>query len=452
MTVCVVGQGGREHALALALSRTTDVVVTPGNPGMVAPDGAFPGGYPIAVSAAAPEQIPAELVVIGPEQPLVEGLADRLRADGRQVFGPGAGGARLEGSKAFMKALLAEARVPTARYGVFDEVAPAVAFLRSLPGPFVVKTDGLAAGKGVLVTDDLAEAEADVAAKLSGGAFGDAGRTVVIEEGLRGAECSLLVVTDGTRVAPLAPAQDFKRIGDGDHGPNTGGMGACSPVALADDRLVDRVLDEAVEPTLAALRRRGIDYRGVLYAGLMVTDDGPFILEYNVRFGDPETQVVLPRLDEDLAGLLAEAAAGRLRTDPRSRPDAAVCVVLAAEGYPGPVRTGDVIDGLDAVAALPGVTAVHAGTAADAAGRIVTAGGRVLGITATAPTLAVARRLAYQGVALVSWPGMQHRSDIARAAADAEAATGSPGAAPPAGAAHPAAGARAGDAAPGEPR
>ena len=268
-------------------------------------------GYPITVTDVAPEDVDADLFVIGPEQPLVDGLADRLRADGRLVFGPGADGARLEGSKAFMKEVLDEARVPTARYGAFDEVGPAHDFLRQLPGPWVVKTDGLAAGKGVLVTDDLAEAEADVAAKLSGEAFGDAGRRVVVEEGLVGAECSLLVLCDGSRIAALPPAQDYKRLGDGDERPqHRRHGGVLARAGWSTTRLVDRILDEAVEPLVAALRRRGIDYRGVLYAGLILTADGPKVLEYNVRFGDPETQVVLPRLDEDLTGLLAEAAAG----------------------------------------------------------------------------------------------------------------------------------------------
>jgi len=412
MKVCVVGSGGREHALARALARTAEVVVTPGNPGM-----AEPGR--ITVTDRPPEDVDAELVVIGPEVPLVDGLADRLRADRRLVFGPGADGARLEGSKAFMKDLLAETGVPTARYAVFDEPGPALAFLRQLPGPWVVKTDGLAAGKGVLVTESLAEAEADIAAKLSGERFGDAGRTVVVEEGLSGPECSLLVLCDGTRVAPLAPAQDFKRVGDGDDGPNTGGMGAYSPVPVADDRLVDRVLDEAVEPLVGALRRRGIDYRGVLYAGLILTADGPRVLEYNVRFGDPETQVVLPRMTEDLTGLLAEAAAGRLRTEPRFSSDAAVCVVLAAAGYPGAPRTGDVIEGLEQAAELEGVAVLHAGTARDEDGRIVTAGGRVLGVTATGGDVAEARARAYGAVSRIDWSGMHYRRDIAEEAAAA---------------------------------
>ncbi|MGH9018758.1 MAG: phosphoribosylamine--glycine ligase, partial [Acidimicrobiales bacterium] len=317
MKVCVVGSGGREHALALALARTAEVVVTPGNPGMA---GTPAGGYRITTTPLAPESVEADLWVVGPEQPLVDGLADKLRADDRLVFGPGADGARLEGSKAFMKQMLDGAGVATARYGAFDEPRPALEFLAELPGPWVVKTDGLAAGKGVLVTDDRAEAAADIEAKLSGASFGEAGRRVVVEEGLAGPECSLLVLCDGTRIAALPVAQDYKRLEDGDRGPNTGGMGSCSgPGLLPDaDALVDRILDEAVEPVVAALRRAGIDYRGVLYAGLILTADGPRVLEYNVRFGDPETQVVLPRVDEDLTGLLAEAASGRLRTDPRA--------------------------------------------------------------------------------------------------------------------------------------
>ena len=414
MRVCVVGSGAREHALALALGRTADVVVAPGNPGMAT---VTAEGFTVSITDRPPEAVEADLFVIGPEQPLVDGLADRLRADGRLVLGPGAAGARLEGSKAFMKDLLTEAKVPTARYGAFDDATEARAFLRSLPGPWVVKTDGLAAGKGVLVTDSLAEAEADVDAKLSGGSFGDAGRRVVVEEGLEGVECSLLALCDGRRVVALPAAQDFKRVADGDEGPNTGGMGAYSPVPAIDDRLVDRILDEAVEPLVAALRRRGIDYRGVLYAGLMVDADGPRVLEYNVRFGDPETQVVLPRVDEDLTGLLAEAAAGRLRTEVRPAGRAAVCVVLAAPGYPSSPRTGDVIEGLEKLHELPDVTVLHAGTALDERGRLVTAGGRVLGVRALGADVGTARRLAYEAAALVHWPGMVMRSDIAADAA-----------------------------------
>lgn len=425
MKVCVVGSGGREHALALALARTADVVVTPGNPGVAGP---VEGGCAITVTDLPPEAVDADLVVIGPEQPLVDGLADRLRADGRLVFGPGADGARLEGSKAFMKQVLTDARVPTARYGVFDDVRDACAFLRQLPGPWVVKTDGLASGKGVLVTEDRAEAEADVAAKLSGDAFGDAGRLVVVEEGLTGPECSLLVLCDGTRIVALPAARDYKRVGDGDSGPNTGGMGACSGVPHLADALVDKVLDEAVEPLVGALRRRGIDYRGVLYAGIMLTDAGPKVLEYNVRFGDPETQVVLPRVDADVAELLAEAASGRLRSEARTRPAAAVCVVLASDGYPAAPRTGDLIEGLDRVGTLEAVTVVHAGTALDDRGRFVTAGGRVLGVTGSGPTLSEARARAYAAVDMISWEGMQYRRDIAALSATATASATATGA------------------------
>jgi phosphoribosylamine--glycine ligase len=389
-TVCVVGSGGREHALALALGRTADVIVTPGNPGIA---GTTPEGHTLTSVSTPPEEIDADLFVIGPEAPLVDGLADRLRAAGRLVFGPGADGAELEGSKAFMKEMLDEAGVPTARFGVFADPVEAKAFLRQLPGPWVIKTDGLAAGKGVLVTDSLEEADADVDAKLSGEAFGDAGRQIVIEEGLIGVECSLLVLCDGERLAALAPAQDFKRLGNGDSGPNTGGMGAYSPVPFVDDELVSDLVEVAVAPLVAALRARGIDYRGVLYAGLMLTADGPKVLEYNVRFGDPETQVVLPRLDGDLTALLAEAAAGELRTVPRFTDDAAVCVVLASEGYPEAPRTGDVIVGHE--------------------GKGVATGGRVLGVVGLGATIEEARTRAYRRASHIRWPGMHRRSDIA---------------------------------------
>jgi phosphoribosylamine--glycine ligase len=416
-TVCVVGSGGREHALAVALGRTAEVVVTPGNPGIT---GVTLQGHRISSTPLAPEEIDADLYVVGPEAPLVDGLADRLRAAGRLVFGPGADGARLEGSKAFMKEMLAEAGVPTARFAACSEVDEARAFLASLPGPYVVKTDGLAAGKGVLVTGSIEEATADVEAKLSGRAFGEAGRRVVVEEGLTGEECSLLVLCDGERLAPLAPAQDFKRIGDGDTGPNTGGMGSYSPVSFVDDEMAGRLVEEAVAPLVDALGARGIEYRGVLYAGLILTPDGPKVLEFNVRFGDPETQVVLPRLVGDVASLLAEVAAGELVSTPRFSSDAAVCVVLASEGYPEAPRTGVVIHGLEKVAALEGVSVFHAGTARSGDGEVVTAGGRVLGITGVGGSLALARERAYRGVDAIDWPGMQVRTDIAAGAAAAE--------------------------------
>ncbi len=419
-TVCLVGSGGREHALALALGRTADVVATPGNPGI---SGRTPEGHTLRSVGVAPEHVDADLYVIGPEAPLVGGLADRLRSEGRAVFGPGADGARLEGSKAFMKEVLAEADVPTARFAVCTEPGEAKAFLRTLPGPWVVKTDGLAAGKGVLVTDSLEEAERDVVAKLSGSAFGEAGRRVVVEEGLVGPECSLLVLCDGTHLEPLAPAQDFKRLGDGDHGPNTGGMGAYSPVPFVGEDAVAPLVDRVVAPVVAALRARGIDYRGVLYAGLMLTQDGPKVLEFNVRFGDPEAQVVLARLDGDLTGLLAEVAAGRLERTPTFSADAAVCVVLASAGYPESPKLGAIVTGLDEAAAVEGVTILHAGTASEG-GAVVTAGGRVLGVTARGASLTEARARAYRGVAAVSWPGMTFRGDIASHVADLPIAVG----------------------------
>lgn len=412
-SICVVGSGGREHALATVLARHADVVVTPGNPGM--PTTTWKGRT-ISITETPATELDADLFVIGPEVPLVDGLADELRAQGKLVFGPGADGARIEGSKAFMKELLEEAGIPTARFGAFTDAEEAKAFLRTLSGPWVVKTDGLAAGKGVLVTDSLAEAEADVEAKLSGDAFGAAGTTVVVEEGLVGPECSLLVVCDGQRLAPLAPAQDFKRRDDGDGGPNTGGMGSYSPLPFVDDDLVAALVEEAVAPLVDVLRARGIEYRGVLYAGLMLTATGPKVLEFNVRFGDPETQVVLPRYAGDLGLLLAEAASGALSTTPTFVDDAAVCVVLAAPGYPEAPTTGGAIDGLER-SRHPAVTVFHAGTSV-VDDQLVTAGGRVLGVTALGRDLDEARERAYGAIETISWSGMVHRRDIAAGVAD----------------------------------
>lgn len=412
MNVLVVGSGGREHALAWGLARSPvvdSVVTAPGNPGVEAV------GPCLELQAALESLDEFELVVIGPEVPLVEGMADELRKSGAAVFGPSAAAARLEGSKAWMKEILAAAGVPTARHAAFtaDQEDAALAFLETLPGLYVVKTDGLAAGKGVVVTESIADAREAVRSYLSGAAFGEAGTTLVIEEGLTGPEVSLLVLCDGsTRGFPMAPAQDFKRIGDGNTGPNTGGMGAYSPVSDATDAFVDEVMVDAVEPTLAALADRGIEYRGVLYAGLMLTPEGTKVLEYNIRFGDPETQVVIPRLESDLAVHCAEAATGRLTTPVLFTDDACVTVVVACDGYPVAPRTGDTISGLEVAAALDGVQIFHAGTVAD--GDVVrTAGGRVLSVTAVAPTVDQARDRAYQAVELISWPGMQYRHDIA---------------------------------------
>jgi phosphoribosylamine---glycine ligase len=402
--VCVVGSGGREHAYATALAATADVVTAPGSPG-------------IEGSTSEPvESIDADLYVIGPEVPLVDGLADRLRAAGKVVFGPGADGARLEGSKRWMKDLVASAGVPTARYGTFDasELDAALGFLATMVPPYVIKTDGLAAGKGVLVTADHTEAAADVRDKLAGTSFGDAGRRVVIEEGLVGPEASVFALCDGER-AVLIPtaAQDHKRVGDGDTGPNTGGMGCYSPMPGLDLADLESLMDAAVHPTMRELQRRGIDYRGVLYAGFMLTVDGPKLLEYNVRFGDPEAQVILPRLEGDFADVLYQAATGRLTAVLELSSDAMVTVVCASEGYPTAPRTGDVIDGLDEARSMPGVSVFCAGVGADDTGRLVTAGGRVLNVCGRGTDLATARRRAYEAVARISWPGMHYRTDIA---------------------------------------
>jgi phosphoribosylamine--glycine ligase len=406
----VVGGDGRAHALAHVLARSADdVVVSGGN-----------AGTPNAI-ATPPDELEADLFVISPEAPLVDGVADRLRAQGKRVYGPGADGARLEGSKAWMKELVAKARVPTARHAAFSDAGAALEFLRTMKAPFVVKTDGLAAGKGVLVTESLIEAEDDVKAKLAGASFGDAGRTVVIEEGMTGPELSVLAVCDGHRAVLLSPAQDFKRAHEGDSGPNTGGMGAYSPVPIAGDDLMGVVMDRFIEPTLAALRAEGIDYRGTLYAGLMLTPDGLRLVEYNVRFGDPEAQVVLPRMSSDLVDLLATAADGALSDrEPTFITDAAVCVVGATPGYPESPRTGAVIDALDTIGELSDVLVFCAGVDRDSEGRLVTAGGRVLDIVGFGPTIAAARERAYEGVRRVGFAGMQFRNDIAAAAGKEE--------------------------------
>jgi phosphoribosylamine--glycine ligase len=426
MRVLVVGGGGREHALAWAMARSAsvdEVIAAPGNPGIdeIARCVPVDADDPAAVAQLA-DDVGADLVVVGPEQPLVNGVVDAVEARGRTAFGPWAAAAELEGSKAWMKEVLAGAGVPTAHHASFsaDDEDAALAFLETLGGLYVVKTSGLAAGKGVVVTESIEEAREAVRSYLSGDAFGDAGRTLVIEEGLVGPELSVLVVCNGDPDAavPLAPAQDFKRIGDGDSGPNTGGMGAYSPVRIAGPHLVEQLMTTAVRPTLHELASRGVEYRGVLYAGLMLTADGPKVLEYNVRFGDPEAQVVLPRLRSDLAAMCMAAATGAHDVVAEFADDACVTVVLATEGYPASPRKGDVISGLDDVAGLSGVTVFHAGTARGDEGALVTAGGRVLDVTATGASVAEARERAYDAAARISWPGVQYRRDIAATAAN----------------------------------
>jgi phosphoribosylamine--glycine ligase len=405
----VIGSGAREHALAWALAKSSEVVVTPGNPGI--------GAYGIACVDTPATELDADLFVIGPDQQVVDGLADDLRAQGKTVVGPGADGARLEGSKAYLKEFLASANVPSAAYGAFDDEGEALAFLRTMKPPFVIKTDGLAAGKGVLVTLDLEEASDDVREKLSGRAYGGAGRTVIIEEGLDGPECSMMVLCDGTNVTSLAPSQDFKRLEDGDGGANTGGMGAYAPMTSLSSGEFDDIMERIIAPTVRELKRRDIDYRGVLYAGIMLTPDGPKILEYNARFGDPETQVLVPLYGDGFFDLMRRVGQGRLDGASLEASGAAVTVILASHGYPQSPRKGDVISGLGADGQLAetveGVTVFHAGTALDADGRFVTSGGRALAVTGVGATLAEARRRAYDGATLITFEGRVMRNDIA---------------------------------------
>lgn len=409
MRIVVIGAGGREHALCHTLvAEGHTVIALPGNPGIA---------DLCEVSSADPMQLDADLFVIGPEAPLVEGLADQLRASGKVVFGPGRDGAMLEGSKEFMKKVVKDAGVPTAGYEVFDNVQLALDYLETRAStPYVIKTDGLAAGKGVLVTSDLEEAKQDVREKLSGVSFGDAGRKIVIEEGLIGREVSLLVLVSGTHAVALSPATDHKRLFDGDFGPNTGGMGAYSPVPWFEESAIAQAMVEIIYPTVARLAELGIDYRGVLYAGLMITADGPRLIEYNVRFGDPEAQVVLPRLKGDLARLLYETAVGTLQDMKISFTNSsAVTVVMAAQGYPEGPSTGSVIAGVKEVT-NDDLIVFQAGTGLNELGELCVTGGRVLAVTGLAPTLNGARLRAYEGVSKISFNGAQWRSDIAASA------------------------------------
>jgi phosphoribosylamine--glycine ligase len=402
--VLLIGTGGREHALALGLAADPDVefiVAAPGNPGIaqVAELRDVAAADPAAVAALAVE-VAADLVIVGPEAPLVAGVADAVRAKGIACFGPSAAAAQLEGSKAFAKDVMTAAGVPTAKAYACTTREQVEAALDEFGAPYVVKNDGLAAGKGVVVTDDRAAAIAHAA---------DCG-AVVIEEYLAGPEVSLFVVTDGTAAVPLLPAQDFKRVGDGDAGPNTGGMGAYAPLPWAPDGLVEQVMAETVEPTLAEMRRRGTPFAGLLYVGLAITAAGPKVIEFNARFGDPETQVVLALLASPLGRLLNAAATGTLAGHPplRWHTGSAVTVVVASHNYPGTPRTGDVILGGE----RPGV--IHAGTARRADDdALVSAGGRVLCATATGPDLAAARAAAYAVVDGITLDGSHHRTDIA---------------------------------------
>ncbi len=418
MKILVIGSGGREHALAWKLAqspRVSGVIVAPGNAGTATEPRCR--NVPVKVGdldgllqLARDEDV--ALTVVGPEVPLVAGIVDRFRDAGLRIFGPTAAAAQLEGSKAFAKAFLARHGIPTAYYAVHNEVDAALAYIREKGAPIVIKADGLAAGKGVVVAMTPDEAETAVRDMLSGNAFGDAGARVVIEEFLEGEEASFISMVDGRTALPMATSQDHKRVGNGDTGPNTGGMGAYSPAPVVTPEVHARIMREVVEPTVAGMAADGVPFSGFLYAGLMIDADGaPKVIEFNVRFGDPETQPVLLRLQSDLVDLLEAALDGRLDTagavwDPRP----SLGVVMAARPYPGTPVTGEPISGLDAVPADAKV--FHAGTALDGQGRVVSAGGRVLCVTALGDSVADAQRRAYAGVDAIEWASAFHRRDI----------------------------------------
>ena len=415
MNVLLIGGGGREHALAFALSASpllTKLYAAPGNAGIaeVADCVALDVADHDAVLRFV-EEHDIWFVVVGPEAPLVAGLGDTLKAAGVKHFAPSKAAAQLEGSKGFTKDLCREAGIPTGAYGRFRDAASAKAYLATQPVPIVVKADGLAAGKGVVVATTREEAEAAVEACFEG-AFGAAGAEVVIEEFLDGEEASFFALCDGTTALALATAQDHKRVGDGDTGPNTGGMGAYSPAPIMTPDMVARTMDEIIRPTVAAMAARGTPFKGVLFAGLMITAEGPQLIEYNVRFGDPETQVLMLRLKSDLlAGMLATADGVLDAFDLRWRDETALTVVLAANGYPGTPQKGTEIKGLDEVRAMEGVEIFHAGTKRDG-DRILADGGRVLNVTALGATVAEAQARAYEAIAKIDWPGGFFRRDI----------------------------------------
>ncbi|MBX3570187.1 MAG: phosphoribosylamine--glycine ligase [Rhizobiaceae bacterium] len=421
MKVLLIGSGGREHALAWKLAASpllTKLYAAPGNPGIAreaeivaldTDDHASVADFCRANSI--------DLVVVGPEAPLVAGLADVLRAEGIRVFGPSKAAARLEGSKGFTKELCARFGIPTAAFGRFAGAAAAIAYIREQGAPIVVKADGLAAGKGVTVAMTIEEAVAAVEACFAG-AFGGAGAEVVVEEFMEGEEASFFCLCDGTTALPFGTAQDHKRVGDGDTGPNTGGMGAYSPAPVMSADMVARTMREIVEPTMRGMAELGSPFAGVLFAGLMITADGPKLIEYNTRFGDPECQVLMMRLKDDLLVLLTAAADGQLaHSSARWRDDAALTVVLAARGYPGTPQKGSEIRKLDGVP--DGVEVFHAGTALRD-GRLVANGGRVLNVTATGKTVTEAQACAYAGVDAIDWPEGFCRRDIGARAVERE--------------------------------
>ncbi len=417
MKVLVIGGGAREHALVRAIragDASREVLCAPGNGGIAADARCLPiAADDLAGLCAAATAERVDLVVIGPEVPLVAGLADELQRLNVLAYGPSRAAAQLEGSKSFSKYFMKRHGIPTAEFGSFDDPDAARAYVASRSLPQVVKADGLAAGKGVVVASDAREALEAVDAMMRRRVFGDAGARVLIEDRLTGQEASFHVIADGVRFVVLGAAQDHKRVGDGDAGPNTGGMGAYAPVPAVTAAVEAAILRDIVEPTFRGLRADGIVFRGTLFVGVMLTPDGPRVLEYNVRFGDPECAVLLARLDGDILELLQGAARGDLSVGSvRVRPGAALAVVMAAHGYPASVRSGDTISGLDAAASVEGVQVFHAGTKRDG-DRVVTSGGRVLAVTAHGVDVAHARARAYDAVAQIHWAGEHHRSDIA---------------------------------------
>ena len=413
--ILLLGAGGREHALLCKLAeslRAGKIYVAPGNGGMydLATKVELNDEDPVAVAKWAREN-GIGLVVIGPEAPLVAGVADAVRAAGIPCFGPNGQAAQMEGSKKFAKQVMSRAGVPTAAYRSFTDEAACAAYVQQVGGPIVVKADGLAAGKGVIVAKTTEEALEGVHECFSG-VFGDAGATVVVEEMMEGPECSLLALTDGKTLVPLATSQDHKRALDGDLGPNTGGMGVYSPVPMVTDEELETMID-IEKRVVAELAAEGITYSGCLYGGFMLTKDGPKVLEFNARFGDPETQVVLPRMKADLVDVFLACDNGTLDPkDVRWGDDWAVSVVLTSAGYPGSYEKGKVISGIEDARAMDGVTVYHAGTRLDDEGRVLTNGGRVLDVTAVAPTFEEARNLAYAACEKIDFDGKTYRSDI----------------------------------------
>ena len=417
MKILVVGSGGREHALCWAIRRSPlceTLYCAPGNAGIKEMATLVPiGAEDVEALEKFARDQKIDLVVVGPEGPLVSGLVDRLDDAGIKAFGPSAAAARLEGSKGFMKDMVAKAGIPTASYGRFTDAESAKDFIRKNGAPIVVKTDGLAAGKGVVVAMSEAEALTAVDQMMTGKQFGSAGDELVIESFLSGEEASFFAIIDGKTALPLIAAQDHKRVGDGDTGPNTGGMGAYSPAPVVTDAVAKKIMDRCVTPLVETMAREGAPYRGVLFAGLMIENGEPTLIEYNVRFGDPECQVLMARLESDIVELLLAACDGKLAGYKLDwKPDPAMVVVMAAAGYPGSYKKGGVIGGFDAANAVPGVKVLHAGTATDANGHIIATGGRVLGVTASASTLAEARERAYQAVDKIEWEDGFCRRDI----------------------------------------